>query len=326
MTNPSKITSNISKRSSSISTSSASSAFGAFGASSSAVYHPDRSHSSYSSNSSQSGKDTPLEFSFGAVIQKYRKENGMSQPELAEILGVSRNTITNWENDRARPEVETIRELCTMFNIPLYELFALPNSSQLTAHEKVVFQQYRKLSPVGKRIVEQLISSVMGEEQDARDRYLDENCILLELPSTPAAAGTGCQFNDTPPSYIFVKKNGYNEDADAVICVSGASMEPRFYDGDMVYVKYTQAVHEGDIVICSTADGAVIKQMLNHKLYSLNKALPYGEKSEDDHVTIVGKVLGKISPLELPDDDDLPLLEEVKAAEVREFREKHGLM
>ena len=109
-------------------------------------------------------------------------------------------------------------------------------------------------------------------------------------------------------------------------------MEPRFYDGDMVYVKYTQAVHDGDIVICSTADGAVIKQMLNHKLYSLNKdlpynkALPYGEKSEDDHVTIVGKVLGKISPLELPDDDDLPLLEDVKSAEIREFRRKHGLI
>ena len=84
--------------------------------------------------------------------------------------------------------------------------------------------------------------------------------------------------------------------------------------------KYTQSVEDGDIVICSTADGAVIKQMLNHKLYSLNKALPYGEKSEDDHVTIVGKVLGKVSPLELPADDDIHLLEEVKAQEVRESR------
>lgn len=70
----------------------------------------------------------------------------------------------------------------------------------------------------------------------------------------------------------------------------------------------------------------VIKQMLNHKLYSLNKALPYGEKSEDDHVTIVGKVLGKVSPLELPADDDIHLLEEVKAQEVREFKKKYGLL
>ncbi len=299
MTNPSKITSVVSRRSS---------------ASSSAVYRP------------QVEKSEELNFSFGAVIRKYRNLNGLNQPELAELMGVSRNTITNWENDRARPEVETIRALSSKLGIPLYELFGLPNSSQLTAHEKIIFQQYRKLSPVGQRIVDQMISSIMGEEQNARDKYLDESCILLEEPPTPVAAGVGCPFIDAPTSYIFVKKNGYNEDADAVIHVSGASMEPRFYDGDMVYVKYTQAVHDGDIVICSTADGAVIKQMLNHKLYSLNKALPYGEKAEDDHVTILGKVLGKINPLELPDDDDIPLLEEVKAQEVREFKKKHGLL
>ena len=49
-------------------------------------------------------------------------------------------------------------------------------------------------------------------------------------------------------------------------------------------------------------------------------------KSEDDHVTIVGKVLRKVSPLELPADDDIPLLEEVKAQEVREFKKKYGLL
>lgn len=283
-------------------------------ASSSVVYLP------------QAEKNEQAEFAFGAVIRKYRNKNEMSQPELAELMGVSRNTITNWENDRARPEVETIRVLCSMLGIPLYELFGLPNSSQLTSHERVVFGQYRKLSPVGQRIVDRMIESVMGEEQDARDRYLDENYFLSELQSTPAAAGPGCAFIDTPPEYMFIKKNGYNESADALIRVSGASMEPQYHNGDLVYVKYTQSVEDGDIVICSTADGAVIKQMLNHKLYSLNKALPYGEKSEDDHVTIVGKVLGKVSPLELPADDDIHLLEEVKAQEVREFKKKYGLL
>ena len=283
-------------------------------ASSSVVYLP------------QTEKNEQPEFAFGAVIRKYRNKNEMSQPELAELMGVSRNTITNWENDRARPEVETIRALCSMLGIPLYELFGLPNSSQLTSHEKVVFRQYRKLSPVGQRIVDRMIESVMGEEQDARDRYLDKTYFLSELQSTPAAAGPGCAFIDTPPEYMFIKKNGYNESADALIRVSGASMEPQYHNGDLVYVKYTQSVDDGDIVICSTADGAVIKQMLGHKLYSLNKALPYGDKSEDDHVTIVGKVLGKVSELELPDDDDLPALEEVKAADVRAFKEKYGLL
>ena len=51
--------------------------------------------------------------SFGAVLRKYRNKNEMSQPELAEIMGISRNTITNWENDKCRPEVDSIRTLCS---------------------------------------------------------------------------------------------------------------------------------------------------------------------------------------------------------------------
>ena len=103
-------------------------------------------------------------------------------------------------------------------------------------------------------------------------------------------------------------------------------MEPAYYDGDLVCVKYTQDVADGDIVICSTADGAVIKQLRNHQLYSLNRALPYGDKNEDDHVTVVGKVLGKVSVRDLANEEDIPVLEVIKSEEVRDFKQKYGLL
>ena len=87
-----------------------------------------------------------------------------------------------------------------------------------------------------------------------------------------------------------------------------------------------QDVTDGDIVICSTADGAVIKQLMNHRLYSLNRALPYGDKNEDDHVTVVGKVLDKVSVRDLANEEDIPVLEVVKAADVRAFKQKYGLL
>ena len=79
-------------------------------------------------------------------------------------------------------------------------------------------------------------------------------------------------------------------------------------------------------MICSTADGAVIKQLIGHKLYSLNKSLPYGDKTEDDHVKIVGVVIGRVNDSDLASEEDIPVLEEVKAADVRAFRQKHGLI
>ena len=56
---------------------------------------------------------------FGAVLKKYRKNAGCTQQKLAEILGISKNTVTLWERNLARPDVETIRELNQMFGIPL---------------------------------------------------------------------------------------------------------------------------------------------------------------------------------------------------------------
>ena len=92
--------------------------------------------------------------SFGAVLRKYRNKNEMSQPELAEIMGISRNTITNWENDKCRPEVDSIRTLCSMLGIPLYELFGLSNDSMPSPHENVILSQYRQLSRVGQKVID----------------------------------------------------------------------------------------------------------------------------------------------------------------------------
>ena len=41
-------------------------------------------------------------------ITELRKANGMTQEELADICGVSRQSISKWEADIALPEVEKI--------------------------------------------------------------------------------------------------------------------------------------------------------------------------------------------------------------------------
>lgn len=117
--------------------------------------------------------------SFGAVICKYRKKHELSQPELAEIMKVSRNTITNWENNRVRPDVDTIRDLCCTLGIPLNELFGIQTEHETTSHERIILYQYRNLSPLGRCIVDRMVSSVMEEEQRVQDSGLspsDDQC------------------------------------------------------------------------------------------------------------------------------------------------------
>lgn len=48
----------------------------------------------------------------GEKIWRLREAQGLSQEELAEKLGVSRQTVSNWENDRATPDAYKLKQLC----------------------------------------------------------------------------------------------------------------------------------------------------------------------------------------------------------------------
>lgn len=61
--------------------------------------------------------------SIGEKIYLLREKKGLSQEELAEKLNVSRQTISNWENDKVKIDVEKASELCRIFNVSMDELF-----------------------------------------------------------------------------------------------------------------------------------------------------------------------------------------------------------
>lgn len=50
-------------------------------------------------------------------IRRFRKQNNMSQDELAEKLGVSRQSVSLWENGQTQPTIENIITLSKLFNI-----------------------------------------------------------------------------------------------------------------------------------------------------------------------------------------------------------------
>ena len=58
----------------------------------------------------------------GKQIKKYRKEISLSQDVLAEKIYVSRQTISNWENDKSYPDVKSLVLLSEIFNVSLDEL------------------------------------------------------------------------------------------------------------------------------------------------------------------------------------------------------------
>ena len=58
----------------------------------------------------------------GKKIIELRKKSGLSQEELAEKVGVTRQTISKWELEETCPDIKESLELSKIFNVTLDEL------------------------------------------------------------------------------------------------------------------------------------------------------------------------------------------------------------
>ena len=58
----------------------------------------------------------------GNSLFQARKKNGLSQEEVAEKLGVSRQTISNWETDETLPDICQSKKLALLYHLSLDEL------------------------------------------------------------------------------------------------------------------------------------------------------------------------------------------------------------
>lgn len=60
--------------------------------------------------------------SFGERLSRLRKKSNLSQEELAELLDVSRQSVSKWENDKAYPEMTRLLYMSDFFQVSLDDL------------------------------------------------------------------------------------------------------------------------------------------------------------------------------------------------------------
>lgn len=60
-----------------------------------------------------------MELFVGKKIELLREDGGMSQGELAKVLGVTRQTVSKWEADVCRPKVKVLQAICGVFGVDM---------------------------------------------------------------------------------------------------------------------------------------------------------------------------------------------------------------
>lgn len=94
-----------------------------------------------------------LHMTFGGKLKKARTEKHMTQKQLAEMISVKHNSVSNWENDINKPDPDTIELLCGVLDItPNYLLASSPDD--FSPFEKLLVKRYRNLDDFGRETVD----------------------------------------------------------------------------------------------------------------------------------------------------------------------------
>ncbi len=84
-------------------------------------------------------------YEIGKRISQYRKQNHMSQKELAEKIGVSGSRLSNWEQGINRPDVDLLSAICSALQVSPSELLDIHlDRNEFTAHEQKLIFAYRE--------------------------------------------------------------------------------------------------------------------------------------------------------------------------------------
>lgn len=65
-----------------------------------------------------------MDMTIGKRIAALRKEKGLRQEELAEMLGISGQAVSKWENDQTCPDISLLPQLAKIFGVTVDELLS----------------------------------------------------------------------------------------------------------------------------------------------------------------------------------------------------------
>ncbi|AYV92537.1 hypothetical protein A2U14_00765 [Fusobacterium necrophorum subsp. funduliforme] len=215
---------------------------------------------------------------FKERLSELRKEKNISQEKFADLIGVSKSTISMYENGNRTPDFETEEKIADFFNVDLDYL--------------------RGRSKIRNKYQAQLTSNAI---------ILDKSQFISVPVYGRASAGCGCINMETVLYDKVIHINGYSHDS-FLIEVSGDSMEPVIFDGEFVLVDPSHAeIEEGKIYVITYNNETFIKKIEEHEedgivvLKSINQK--YRDRiikqEEFENVKINGRVVKVISERKL---------------------------
>lgn len=238
----------------------------------------------------------------GKRIKEARENLGLTQNELAELVGVTGSAITNYEKETSHPKEPIMYKLIDALNVDANYLFqdvvSVPKrENDVTLSEYEIIKKYRKLDDCGQNHVNDVLNweidrvDILSQNkaltaQQAQyiseleklasiDVIPDEPCRSIRFYQTFPSPATGkVMWDDIKIDNTELPDNNENKEGDYLITMDDDSMEPLFWRTDILLVKETDKVELGEIGVFTMNGVCYIKEMGKNKLISRNPASP----------------------------------------------------
>lgn len=254
---------------------------------------------------------------FYQQLQKACKNANTTVTATLKAIGIGTANGTYWKNG-SMPSSENVIQLAEFLGVSTD--FLLKGDSKnysidISSDEKELLNYYKELDERDKgRIIgkaEELVEAArrqkaiaaapakkqspkaiklpepeLTEESEDEKEYID-----LPFPDIPASAGTGMYLVSDYAETIHVLATDEARKADYAIKVSGKSMEPRYYDGDILAVCEQPAVDPGEVGVFVYNGERYVKQFGGNRLISINPDYQDIFIEDPDSFFCQGKVL-----------------------------------
>lgn len=225
------------------------------------------------------------------------------QRELTNYLGIKSVAFSEWKSGKSKSYRKYLIEIANFFDVSLdYLVYGKENTSstiELKADERELLGIYNRLSEMskGKLMERATVLSELETPVTKEPEPEQEPTIQIKHSYYRVSAGTGFDLPEGDNwEMIDIPDTPEARKADFAITIKGNSMEPVYFDGDIVLVKQQPAVELGEIGIFNIEDNGYIKKFGGDRLISLNDAYDDIILSEydEDRNHCLGKVIGRV--------------------------------
>lgn len=233
------------------------------------------------------------------------REKHTTPTALALQLGLSKGNTSSWKKG-GNPSADILIKIADELNCTVDLLLGRTEKSssavKLDSDEQLLIGYFKNLSDISKGIIlgraEQLaelekpVAYASANEIEPEESRLKINCSTYQV-----SAGAGFELGEGDEWYeIEVPDTSEARKADFALQIKGNSMEPIYFDGDIVLVKKQPSVNLGQIGIFSIEGNGYIKKFGGDRLISLNDEYDDIKFSDydEERIRCFGKVIGRV--------------------------------